>query len=96
MREEFKLKVHSANKSSDIQKIFFKLGFNWNNGDKKIKHIEKIGLFFDLSDMTITYTDDIHYFYGIKCREITLKKLKRKAFQNKIIKTLILKNLEKT
>ncbi len=94
MREEFKLKIRSKNKSSEIQRILFKFGFSWNSGDKKIKHIEEIGLFFDLSDMTITYTDDIHYFYGIKCRGITFKKLKSKTFQNSLMKKVILERLK--
>ena len=94
--EEFKLKIRSKNKSSEIQRILFKLGFSWYSKEKKIQLTDKRGLFFDLSDMTIAYTDDIEYFNDYECEKITLNKIKSKAFQDKIIKILILKNLEKT
>ena len=96
MREEFKVKIYSKNQSSEVQKILFKFGFSWNGWDKKIQLTDKRGLFFDLKDMTITYTDYVDYYVKFKCRKITLKKLKSKTFQNLLMKKVILKRLEQT
>ena len=92
----FKIRVHNKEESAKIQRVLFKLGYNWvgNKGMKNVQHTEKIGLFFDIEDYHTTYTSQLYYFKGHKGKEVTFAKLKSKEFKIYLKKLLILHNLE--
>ncbi len=90
----FKIRVCNPKESAEIQRILFKLGYCWGLKQKKVQYTNKVGLFFDIEDYSITHTEDLGWFKEYGDKEITLTKLKSKAFQTYLKRLMILHNLE--
>ncbi len=90
----FKIRIHNKEESSEIQRVLFKLGYDWANKVKDVLYMIKSGLFFYIKNCEITYTADLGYFEKHRNKEVTFAKLKSKAFQTYLRKLMILKNLE--
>lgn len=64
-------KVFVKNKSKEIQLKLFEIGFGWDNGStKRASYLTKPFLFM-YEDMSLTFGDDIDYFYKKDHEEIS-------------------------
>lgn len=64
-------KVFVKDKSKEIQKKLFEIGFGWDNGStKRASYLTKPFLFM-YEDMTLAYDDDVEYFYNHEFKEIS-------------------------
>ena len=63
-------KVFVKNKSKEIQEKLFEIGFGWGGSTKRASYLTKPFLFI-YEDMTLTYDDDVDYFYEHNYKEIS-------------------------
>ena len=64
-------KVFVKNKSKEIQEKLFEIGFGWDGGStKRTSYLTKPFLFM-YKDMTLTFGNDVEYFYNHEFKEIS-------------------------
>ena len=63
-------KVFVKNKSKEIQEKLFEIGFGWGGSTKRASYLTKPFLFM-YKDMTLTFGDDVEYFYKDYFKEIS-------------------------
>lgn len=64
-------KVFVKDKSKEIQKKLFEIGFGWDDGStKRASYLTKPFLFM-YKDMTLAFGDDVDYFYKDRFEEIS-------------------------
>ena len=96
---KFKIRANNSKEISEIQRILFKLGYVWADGQKRVlyKDRKKIFIFFEFIEKGILTFENIimtNYFKEHGDKEVTLTKLKNKEFQIYLKKLMILHNLE--
>jgi hypothetical protein len=63
--------------SKAVQEEAFKKGFSWHLGEKSIKHLESVSLYFWMSDHDICYdeSEDGAYFNAHKFKELSVEEI---------------------
>jgi hypothetical protein len=92
--KRLKFRIRDENQSKRLQKVLFKLGYEWAGGGKKIKNTNKPFLFLNTYlDYSITYCYEIEHFLNSNNEEINTEifikqksETKLSVFKGKIIK----------
>lgn len=63
-------KVFVKNKGKEVQEKLFNIGFKWLDPDEKEIYKDRYFLFLH-EDLTLTYTNEIEYFYAYEFEEIS-------------------------
>ena len=65
-------KVFVKNKGKEVQEKLFSLGFKWLAPNEKGVYKDRYFLFL-YEDLTLTYTDEVEYFYNHEFKEISVE-----------------------